>query len=211
MKRQSFYSHDFENWEGRYRGTFFNSLAGFKSCNLIGTQNSAGQTNLAIFFSVIHVGANPPYLGLLFRPHSVPRHTLENIRENGCFTVNAVAEGMEGLAHHTSAKFQGSEFSALGIALEYKDDFPAPFVKSSSVQIACKVEEEHLIKANQTIFVVGAIQAVHLPKGYITSDGLIEHDKLNTLAVNALNSYYSTELVRRFEYAQPHQELKEKK
>lgn len=210
MEKQSFYTEDFENWEKYYRGTFFNSLSGYKSCNLIGTQNSAGQPNLAPFFSVIHVGANPPYLGLLFRPHTVPRHSLENMRYNGCFTVNAVAEGMEGRAHQASASYEGSEFKAVGLNLEYKDDFPAPFVNESKVQIACKMEEEHLIKANQTIFVVGAIQSVHLPIGFIKEDGLIEHEKLQTLAVNALDSYYTTALLNRFEYARPKQKLKEK-
>lgn len=211
MKKHSFYSEDFKHWEKFYRGTFFNSVAGFKSCNLIGTQKENGQSNLAIFFSVIHVGANPPYLGLLFRPHTVARHTLENMRGNGFFSVNAVAEGMEGLAHQTSASFEGSEFEALNIPLEYKENFPAPFVKDSKVQIACKLEEEHLIKANQTIFAVGSIQAVHLPKGCITQDGLVEHDKLKTVTVNALDSYYSTELLSRFEYARPHEPLKKKR
>lgn len=46
--------------EDRKRIALINSLSGFKSLNLIGTINNQGQTNLAIFNSVVHIGANPP-------------------------------------------------------------------------------------------------------------------------------------------------------
>ena len=45
-----------------------NSLGGFKSVALIGTKSEAGNTNLAIFSSIFHLGANPPLVGLIFRP-----------------------------------------------------------------------------------------------------------------------------------------------
>lgn len=49
------------NLEDRKRVSLINSLSGFKSLNLIGTiNNNQGQTNLAIFNSVVHIGANPP-------------------------------------------------------------------------------------------------------------------------------------------------------
>jgi flavin reductase (DIM6/NTAB) family NADH-FMN oxidoreductase RutF len=63
------------NFEKNFRTKFINSLSGFKSANLIGTISKTGKTNLAIFNSVIHVGANPSLIGLLIRPASVPRHT----------------------------------------------------------------------------------------------------------------------------------------
>ncbi|MCK7516855.1 MAG: flavin reductase family protein [Ignavibacteriales bacterium] len=70
-------------FEKLYRTNLFNSLSGFKSANLIGTISKEGKTNLAIFSSVIHVGANPPLMGLLMRPVSVERHTYHNIKETG--------------------------------------------------------------------------------------------------------------------------------
>lgn len=48
------------NLEDRKRVSLINSLSEFKSLNLIGTINNQGQTNLAIFNSVVHIGANPP-------------------------------------------------------------------------------------------------------------------------------------------------------
>ncbi|MCJ8275234.1 MAG: flavin reductase family protein, partial [Bdellovibrionales bacterium] len=47
-----------------------NSLSGFKSANLVGTQSKDGQTNLAMFSSFFHLGANPPLMGFVLRPHS---------------------------------------------------------------------------------------------------------------------------------------------
>lgn len=46
--------------EQRFRTNLINSLSGFKSANLIGTQDKLGNTNLAIVSSVFHLGAHPP-------------------------------------------------------------------------------------------------------------------------------------------------------
>lgn len=76
------YVQDIESMDKRYRTNFVNSLPGFKSANLIGTISHSGIPNLAIFSSVIHVGASPALMGMLFRPVSVPRHTYQNIKHN---------------------------------------------------------------------------------------------------------------------------------
>lgn len=64
----------------RYRANLINKVSGFKPANLIGTKSKSGQTNLAVFNSVVHIGANPPYLGFILRPTTVERHTYENIK-----------------------------------------------------------------------------------------------------------------------------------
>ena len=79
-----------ESFEKDYRTHLINSLSGFKSANLIGTQDESGNTNLAIVSSVIHLGAHPPLVAMIMRPHSVPRHTFENIIQTGVFTINQV-------------------------------------------------------------------------------------------------------------------------
>ena len=78
------------DFEKLYRTNLTNSLSGFKSANLIGTISKEGKTNLAIFNSVIHVGANPPLMGLLMRPVSDERHTYTNIKETNHFTINHI-------------------------------------------------------------------------------------------------------------------------
>lgn len=62
-----------------YRRNLTNCLSGYKSLNLIGTKSKNGLTNLVPFSQVFHIGANPPTVGVLFRPDTVVRNTLSNI------------------------------------------------------------------------------------------------------------------------------------
>ena len=64
---------EIEQLEQRYRTAFINSLAGFRQAVLVGTKSVDGNTNLAIFNSLIHLGANPALFGLMSRPGSVQR------------------------------------------------------------------------------------------------------------------------------------------
>jgi flavin reductase (DIM6/NTAB) family NADH-FMN oxidoreductase RutF len=122
-----------------------NAVTGIKSANLIGTISNAGEKNLAIFSSVIHLGSNPPLIGFIVRPSGeVPRHTYENIRENGFYTINHVHREFIEQAHYTSAKFDRavSEFEACRLTEEYVGDFPAPFVKESRLKLGMQLEQE---------------------------------------------------------------------
>jgi hypothetical protein len=92
MQQRYFSLVDLMALEQRYRAAFVNSLSGFKSVCLIGTKNPSQQTNLAIFNSLVHIGANPPYIGFISRPDSVDRHTLSNIKETGLYTINHIRE-----------------------------------------------------------------------------------------------------------------------
>ena len=94
MKLKQFTLFDLESMEQRFRTNFINSISGFKSVALIGTTDSKSQTNLAIFSSIIHIGANPPLLGFVVRPDSVERHTLENILETKEYTINFINEAI---------------------------------------------------------------------------------------------------------------------
>ena len=97
-------TEDLEQMETRYRASFVNSLGGFKSVVLIGTKNNEGQENLAIFNSLIHIGANPALCAFIVRPDVSPRHTLENIIETGFYTINHLNSDIYKFAHQTSAR-----------------------------------------------------------------------------------------------------------
>lgn len=202
---QYFAVEDFTQWERFYRAMFFNSIGGYKSANLIGTQDKHGHHNLATFFSVTHVGANPPYLGLLFRHHTVERHTLENLRATKAFTVNSIQAEMLPAAHQCSAKYDRttSEFSATGLTPFQLASFPAPAVAESAVQIACEPVEEQQIQVNDTLFVVGAIRAVRLRQDLLQTDGLVALDKASALCINSLENYYLPRHEAHLGYARP--------
>ena len=78
---------DIENLEKRYRTTFINSLAGFRQAVLVGTKSKSDLTNLAIFNSLIHLGANPALFGLISRPDVVQRDTYKNILDTKSYTL----------------------------------------------------------------------------------------------------------------------------
>ena len=137
--------------EQRYRAHLINSLSGFKSANLLGTVDKNGQENLSIVSSVFHLGANPALLGMIIRPHSVPRHSFENLLETGFYTLNHVNEDIVTQAHQTSARYEKeqSEFIETGLTAEYLNDFKAPFVKESKIKMGLKLVSEQVIELNQ--------------------------------------------------------------
>lgn len=196
-------------FEKFYRTNFVNSITGFKSANLIGTISSEGKTNLAIFSSVIHVGANPPLMGFLMRPVSVERHTYNNIKETGYFTINHINKEIYKQAHQTSARYDKdvSEFDECGLTPEYSEIIKAPYVKESKIKIGCRFVEQHQIKTNDTIFVVGEILEVIIPDDVLMNDGYVDIEKSDTIAISSLDSYHEAKRISRLSYAKPGRDI----
>jgi len=191
--------------EHLYKINLINSCSGFKSANLIGTKSNNGQENVAVFSSVTHVGSNPPLLGFFCRPTTVTRHTYDNIKNSGVYTINHIDLDNFEDAHHTSAKYDQSisEFDMTGLESEYKDNCKAPFVKGAPIQLEMKFVEEYLIKANNTILVIGEIQGLHINGDLLQDDGFINLSKANIAAINGLDGYTIPRLEKRLEYQRP--------
>ncbi|MFC3880543.1 flavin reductase family protein [Algoriphagus namhaensis] len=192
-----------------YRRNLINCLSGYKSLNLIGTQSKSGESNLAPFSQVFHVGANPPMVGVLFRPHTVKRDTLENILETGFFTLNHVTQEFYKEAHWASARWEGSEFDGTGIQSEFLNGFGAPFVKNSPVKIACELVESQTLKVNQTVLVIGSISHIFLEEKGLRSDGSIDLNAMDTVTVSGLDEYHRGERLSRLSYAKADQAVQE--
>lgn len=192
---------DVNTWSKVYRLNFINSLSGYKSANLIGTTGSKGE-NLAIFSSVVHLGANPPLLGFIMRPTTVGRDTYRNIKENGYFTVNHIHEDFIQKAHYTSAKFPfgESEFDKVNLKAEYIN-FKAPFVKESKVKMGLKLVEEKPIESNGTIFLIGLIEQIIIDEGCIQDNGQLDLNKVKDVCISGLNIYHKVEEIDCFPYA----------
>jgi flavin reductase (DIM6/NTAB) family NADH-FMN oxidoreductase RutF len=196
---------DIMTMDQRFRTTFINSVVGFKCLNLVGTLNTAGKTNLAIFNSIFHVGAQPPYLGMVFRPDEVERHTLENILNNKHYTFNHVHEGIIRAAHQTSARYPKatSEFDACGLTPTFSKNCIAPYVLESSVNIALEFKEKINVATNNTIIVIGQILEINLPENNLGEDGFFDLEKSKTCTVAGLDAYYKTSKIERLNYAKP--------
>jgi flavin reductase (DIM6/NTAB) family NADH-FMN oxidoreductase RutF len=196
--------------QDRNRVQFINSLSGFKSSNLLGTIDSKGNTNLSIISSAFHLGASPPLLGFIIRPDSVPRDTLNNLRDTKICTLNHVNQDILAQAHQTSARYpkELSEFEACSLTEEYLNLFKAPFVKESKVKIALKLIREEKLPENGCHFIITQIIDVYIPKSSLKENGHIDINEAGTVCVGGLDTYYKTEKIARFSYARPDVPLK---
>ena len=191
--------------EQRYRAAFINSLGGFKSVVLVGTVDVGGASNLAIFNSLFHIGANPPLCGLIFRPDTVERNTLSNIENTGRYTINHLNEAIYKQAHQTSARYakDQSEFEATGLTPKFLEDFSAPFVVESRVRFAVEKREIIPLGINGTTLIIGQIVSVWLQDGLIQADGFVDIEQAGTLTCSGLDSYHRTQRIARLTYAKP--------
>jgi len=191
--------------EQRERAHLINSVGGFKSVCLIGTVDEAGQTNLAIFNSIVHIGANPPLISFIMRPDSVERHTLANILNVGYYTINHLNETIYKQAHQTSARYpkEVSEFDSTGLTPEFKNDFKAPFVAESQIQLGIEFKERINLTINNTIMIIGEIKEIYFPTDCLLEDGYLDIEKAGTIACTGLDSYHLTQRLERLPYAKP--------
>lgn len=188
-----------------YRANFVNSLSGFKSANLLGTKDKSGNTNLSVISSAFHLGAEPALIGFIIRPDTVPRHSLNNIRETKVCTLNHINDLIFKQAHHTSARYpkEVSEFLACDLQEEYIGGFYAPFVLESKIKMALELIREVKIEENGTHLLICTIEKVILPKECISNDGTIAIENCGTVTVSGLNTYHRTTTLERLKYAKP--------
>ncbi|MDG2491619.1 MAG: flavin reductase family protein [Flavobacteriaceae bacterium] len=200
-----FSKEDISKMSSIYRLNMINSCTGYKSANLIATKSEKGLINLAVFNSVIHLGSNPPIIGFILRPTTVPRHTFQNLKETGVFTVNHIHYSQIEDAHHTSAKYpqEVSEFDETNLEEEFKNGISAPFVKESPLQLACSYLNEYHIKENDTLMIVGQIEHIFMKDEMLENDGWIDLEKGGVVSINGLEGYALPKLLERFPYARP--------
>jgi len=175
----------------------------------VATVNPEGGTNVAVISSVVHLGANPPLMGMIMRPHTVRRDTIENIQSSGFYTINHVATDWVDKAHQTSARYEvdESEFDATGLTPEYLDDFAAPFVQQSPIKIGLKFVESVPITHNNTSLLIGEIVQVYLPENALAEDGTVDLAACDVACISGLDGYFKAEKLARYSYAKPDKAL----
>lgn len=198
-------TQDWEAFEQRYRAAFINSISGHKPVFLVGTQDLEDQTNLAVFSSVFHLGSNPALFGMISRPHSVERHTLQNILDLKFYTLNGVKADFFEKAHQTSARYpkETSEFSAVGLTPIYDNNFKAPGVQESPVRMGLELVRTIDLEENQTVLVIGKLQYCFFEEDTQREDGMMDFSSFNLVGVQGLDTYFSSQLVGCLPYAKP--------
>lgn len=206
---RSFTNKDISELDKIFRINLINSCSGFKSANLLGTISKEGITNVAVFSSVTHLGSNPPTLGFILRPTTIPRNTHKNLKELGYFTINHIWEEIIDDAHHTSAKYPEniSEFDATNLEEEYKKDYKVPFVKGAPVQMLMKFVEEIYVPSNDVMLIVSQIEDLFVDEKLLQDDGLINLSKGKVATINGLDTYAIPKFKKQLSYQRP-KELK---
>ncbi|MEI7628649.1 MAG: flavin reductase [Bacteroidota bacterium] len=191
--------------EQRYRTSFINSLAGFRQAVLVGTKSTEGNSNLAIFNSLIHLGANPALFGLMSRPDTVQRDTLQNILDTKEYTLNYVQAVHYEKAHQTSARYDKgvSEFEKVGFKETYNHSSLAPFVHEAIVKIAMHLEQTIPIELNGTVLIIGSIMQVEIDASFIGPDGYVALSDAEVLISQGLDAYFVPKPIGRLPYAKP--------
>jgi len=190
--------------DSRERIHFVNSLSGYKSANLIGSINQNGITNLSIVSSVVHLGADPALIAFVNRPHTVERHTLDNIYNSKTYTINQVGSHFFEDAHHTSARYPAdiSEFDQTELSQMYTS-FKAPYVAQSKIKMGVEFRERIDITLNGTVFIIGEIVEIIIEDELILNDGKIDLERAQSVCVSGLDEYHTTQSLGRLAYAKP--------
>jgi len=198
-------SQDIMQMEKRRRAALVNSLSGYKPANLVGTVSGAGEANLAIMSSAVHLGSHPPLLALVIRPGGDERHTLANLLAAGCYTLNHVHPGIIDAAHQTAARYPAevSEFEATGLTPEWLPGFAAPFVGEARVRLGLVLREHQELAINGTHLVIGEVTLAELPGEGLREDGSVDLGVSDSVALSGLDTYTRPREIARLAYAKP--------
>ncbi|MGM0582806.1 MAG: hypothetical protein ACQETL_19175 [Bacteroidota bacterium] len=96
-----------------------------------------------------------------------------------------------------------TEFEVCGFKEEYLNKFSVPFVKENKIKLGLKFEEEHFIKVNETILIVGKVLHAYLEAKFILPDGLVDLIKAGTVTISLLYEYLKPVKLKKIEYAKP--------
>ena len=90
---------------------------------------------------------------------------------------------------------------------EYKDNFFAPYVAESNIQLGIEFKEKITIPINNTTMIIGEITQIYIPENCLSEDGFVDIEKANSITCSGLDSYHKTVQLDRLSYAKPNQEI----
>lgn len=198
--------------DGRFRGRFMNSISGVKPANLIASKSKDGKSNVALFSSVVHLGANPAMLGFVMRPPTVERHTWDNILETEVYTINMVTTELSEKAHYSSARSErgASEFDWCNLDEAYYDDFHAPYVGNSPLSYGMRLENKFPI-SNGCYFISGTVEWVKFNEEFLAPDGYLDIAAQDAAGIVALDGYHGLQKQFRLSFAKKGEALQQEK
>lgn len=198
---KSFSSEEIKSLDRAYRRDFINRITGAKLAWILGSFHPEFGENLALFSSIVHVGANPPLVGIVFRPSMGKLHSLRNINETKLFSLNSLPLKFRKEIHSSSAN--GSEelddFDSIGLQREIDSSHPIPLVKEASIRMLLEPVELAPIRTNSNHFLVSEIKKVEINVAFLDSNELPIPEGLTY--VSGLDLYCKVESIQSMPYA----------
>jgi flavin reductase (DIM6/NTAB) family NADH-FMN oxidoreductase RutF len=197
------HSEELKSFTRFYRGNLVNCLTGAKPAFLAGTKNESGSSNLALFTNVFHLGADPALIGYVQRPVGQIGDTFRNIETSRCFTLSLVTEEIAAAAHQTSARYpsEQSEFLATNLQEEYVEDFFAPAVLESPLQIGLRLFQVVPMEINDTKLVIAKVEWLKIKTSMLQEDGNLNFEGQHAVNVLGLENYYALNFLGHKAYA----------
>jgi flavin reductase (DIM6/NTAB) family NADH-FMN oxidoreductase RutF len=179
----------------RYRRDLINRVSGSRTVWLLTSRSLDGTANIGLFSQVVHIGANPPLMGVLFRPKTDWHHSLDNIEETKLYGLHAVHTDRWQNAHATSFAFKASqsEFDECGWSEEKMPESDLPIIKDSLARIVLEPKEIVHIRSNQCRMVVGHILSIQIREDQLDSDQLPR--PADWLNVSGLDLYINNQVI----------------
>ena len=88
---------------------------------------------------------------------------------------------------------------------EWKNDFKAPFVQDSPIQLGCKWIREMPIIENGCRFLIGQIEEIYIQDALMAedSDGFLPLESAGLICGSGMDGYYRPIFIQRRNYAEP--------
>ena len=194
MWKESFTALALDGLQRRERTGLINAISGIRTVFLAisGTQ---GNWNAGVFTNVIHVGANPACMSILFRPDNGNRHSYTNYKTSKRITLVSLPEEEMQRLHDCSASYDEGvfEWEHLGGRCENIDGWTHPIPTAALWAVELEFDESFKLK-NDCIYTVGRVQHVGLGNALYREDRTLHFNTPPLLALG-LQHYFIPESV----------------
>ena len=99
---------------------------------------------------------------------------------------------------HTAPRTGTPHPSDTSYKLVWQDEFDAPFIKGSPLQVGCRLREHHPLEINGTHMIIGEVQRLQYPQTAQRHDGSLSLSDIGLVTVAGLDTYTQPDAGVRF-------------
>lgn len=154
---------------------------------MVVTRDLSGNCNLAPFSYFTGVSSDPPMLlfSVTAAPSGGEKHTLENVRQNGEFSVNVSSEWMAEGVTESSREYPKEVDEALIMGYGHIDSvhIQTPRLAQAAIQMECTVDQIIAIGEGKGMgnLILGKIEMFHISE-HLYTNNKIDMEKLAPIA-----------------------------